>query len=86
MRTRSAQGRLSAFGVGLIALVLIAVGTFLAFSKDIPFTTFYELEARFDNAPPIQKGQAVRIAGVDVGRVSGVESLGGESSAVTVTL
>jgi phospholipid/cholesterol/gamma-HCH transport system substrate-binding protein len=86
MRTRSAQGRLSAFGVGLIALVLIAVGTFLAFSKDIPLTTSYELEARFDNAPPIQKGQAVRIAGVDVGRVSGVESVGGESPAVTVTL
>ena len=63
----------------LIALLLIAVATFLAFSKDIPFTTPYQLKARFENAPPIQKGQAVRIAGVDVGRVSGVESVGGDS-------
>jgi phospholipid/cholesterol/gamma-HCH transport system substrate-binding protein len=86
MRTRRAPGRLGAFGVGLIALLLIAVATFLAFSKDIPFTTPYQLKARFENAPPIQKGQAVRIAGVDVGRVSGVESVGGDSPAVTVTM
>ena len=86
MRARRPPGRLSAFGVGLIALLLIAVATFLAFSKDIPFTTPYQLKARFENAPPIQKGQAVRIAGVDVGRVSGVDSVGGDSPAVTVTM
>ena len=86
MRTSRAPGRVSALGVGLIALLLIAVATFLAFSKDIPFTTPYQLKARFENAPPIQKGQAVRIAGVDVGRVSGVESVGGDSPAVTVTM
>jgi phospholipid/cholesterol/gamma-HCH transport system substrate-binding protein len=86
MRARRPPGRLSAFGVGLIALLLIAVATFLAFSKDIPFTTPYQLKARFENAPPIQKGQAVRIAGVDVGRVSGVDPVGGDSPAVTVTM
>ena len=86
MRTFRAPGRLSAFQIGLIAVALIAIAVFLAFSKDIPFTKPYELKARFENAPPIQMGQAVRIAGVDVGRVSGVESVGGGSPAVTVTM
>ena len=84
MRTRG--GGLSTFRVGLIALVLIVILTFLAFSKDIPFTKPYELKARFENAPPIHKGQPVRIAGVDVGKVSGVEPVGGDSPAITVTM
>jgi phospholipid/cholesterol/gamma-HCH transport system substrate-binding protein len=79
-------GRLTAFQVGLIALVVIAIATFLAFTKDIPFTKPYELKATFENAPPIQKNQAVRIAGVDVGKVSEVEPVGGDSPAVTVTM
>jgi phospholipid/cholesterol/gamma-HCH transport system substrate-binding protein len=79
-------GRLTAFQVGLIALVLIAIATFLAFTKDVPFTQPFELKARFQNSPPIQKGQAVRVAGVDVGKVSAVEPVGGDSPAVTVTM
>lgn len=84
MRARDAG--MTPFRVGLIALVLLAILTFLAFTKDIPFTKPYELKARFENAPPINKGQAVRIAGVDVGRVSAVEPVGGESPAITVTM
>jgi phospholipid/cholesterol/gamma-HCH transport system substrate-binding protein len=79
-------GRFTPFQAGLIALLLIVIVTFLAFSKDIPFTKPYELKARFENAPPIQKGQAVRIAGVDVGKVSKVEPVGGDSPAITVTM
>jgi phospholipid/cholesterol/gamma-HCH transport system substrate-binding protein len=83
MRT---AGRFSKFQVGLVALVVIAIVTFLAFTKDIPFTKPYELKARFTNAPPIQKGQAVRIAGVEVGRVSKIEPVSGDSPAITVTM
>jgi ABC-type transporter Mla subunit MlaD len=79
-------GRFSPYQVGLIAIVLIVIVTYLAFSKDIPFTKPYELKARFENAPPIHKGQAVRIAGVDVGKVSGVEPVGGDSPAITVSM
>jgi phospholipid/cholesterol/gamma-HCH transport system substrate-binding protein len=86
VRTLRHQGRFTAFQVGLIAVVLIVIGTFLAFTKDIPFTKPFELKARFENSPPIQKGQAVRIAGVDVGKVSAVEPVGGDSPAVTVTM
>ena len=85
MRRAVRRERFSAFQVGLIAIVVIVVAVFLAFAKDIPFTQPYQLKAVFENAPPIQKGQAV-IAGVDVGKVSGVEALGGDSPAVEVTM
>src|SRR5215211_6813724 len=83
---RVAQSRISAFQAGLIALVVILIATFFAFTKDIPFTRPFELKATFENSPPIQKNQAVRIAGVDVGKVSGVEPVGGDSPAVVVTM
>ncbi|MET0836125.1 MAG: MlaD family protein, partial [Thermoleophilaceae bacterium] len=86
MRRGGKRERFTAFQVGLIALVLIAIGTYLGVTKDIPFTRPYELKAAFENAPPIQRNQAVRIAGVDVGKVAKVESAGGDSGAVLVTM
>jgi phospholipid/cholesterol/gamma-HCH transport system substrate-binding protein len=86
VRALRGRGRLTALQVGVIALLVIAIASFLAFTKDIPFTKPFQLKARFENAPPVQKGQAVRIAGVDVGRVSAVEPVGGDSPAVTVTM
>jgi phospholipid/cholesterol/gamma-HCH transport system substrate-binding protein len=78
--------RVTAFQAGLIALAVIAVLTYLGFSKDIPFTRPFQLEAVFQNAPPIQSGTAVRIAGVNVGKVAKVESLGGDSPGVKVVM
>jgi phospholipid/cholesterol/gamma-HCH transport system substrate-binding protein len=83
---RRGTGRFTPFKVGLIALIVILIGTYLGASKDIPFTRPYQLKAVFENAPPIHKGQAVRIAGVDVGKVSAVEPVGGDSPAVVVTM
>ena len=80
------ESRFSAFQAGLIALIVILVAVFFAFTKDIPFTKPYELKATFENAPPIQKNQAVRIAGVNVGKVSEVKPVGGDSPAVVVTM
>jgi phospholipid/cholesterol/gamma-HCH transport system substrate-binding protein len=83
---RGHGSRFTPFQAGLIALVLIVIGTFLGASKDIPFTRPFQLKAVFENAPPIHKGQAVRIAGVDVGKISAVEPVGGDSPAVVVTM
>jgi ABC-type transporter Mla subunit MlaD len=83
---RSHQSRLTPYQAGLIALVVIVVAVFLGASKDIPFTRPFQLKAVFENAPPIHTGQAVRIAGVDVGKVSAVEPKGGDSPAVVVTM
>jgi virulence factor Mce-like protein len=86
MRRGGHSSRFTAFQAGLIALIVIVVGAWLGFSKDIPFTTPFQLKAVFENAPPINEGQAVRIAGVDVGQVSKVEPAGGDSPAVVVTM
>ena len=86
MRTARHGGRLTAFQVGLIGLVLVVVLGYLAFSKDIPFTRPFEVSAVFENAPPVRQGTAVRVAGVDVGKVSAVEPIGGDSPGVRVTM
>jgi phospholipid/cholesterol/gamma-HCH transport system substrate-binding protein len=86
MRRAGRGGRFSALQVGLIAVVVLVICVFLAFTKDIPFTSPFQVSAVFENAPPIQKGTAVRIAGVTVGKVSGVEAVGGDSPAVKVTM
>jgi len=79
-------GRPTAFQAGLIALVAIVVLTYLGFAKDIPFTRPFEVSAVFENAPPIRQGTEVRIAGVNVGKVSGVEAVGEDSPAVKVSM
>ena len=68
MRSR---GRLSTFQAGLVAIVLLVIGVYLGFTKDIPFTKPFQMSAVFENAPPIQRGTAVRIAGR--GRGQGLE-------------
>ncbi len=59
MRRGGKRERFTAFQVGMIALVVLVIATFLAVTKDIPFTRPYELKAAFTNAPPIQRNQAV---------------------------
>ena len=86
MRRAHHGRRLSAFQAGLIGLVLILILTYLGFTKDIPFTRPFQLEAVFENAPPIQTNTAVRVAGVNVGKVSKVEPLGGDSPGVRVVM
>jgi phospholipid/cholesterol/gamma-HCH transport system substrate-binding protein len=68
--------------IGLIALAIILVLTFLGFTKDIPFTTPFEVKATFETANSIRAGAPVRIAGVNVGKVAKVEP--GEDTATSV--
>ncbi len=86
MRSPRHAPRLTAFQAGLIGLVLLVVLAYLGFSKDIPFTRPYELSAVFENSPPVRVGTAVRVAGVDVGKVSAVEPIGADSPGVRVTM
>ncbi len=77
----------SPVAIGLIALVIIVVGTFLGFTKDIPFTTPFEVKATFQSANSIRAGSPVRIAGVNVGKVAKVEAAeGGNTSVVTLQI
>ncbi len=59
----------SAVVVGLIAVALVSMGTYLGFTKDIPFTKGYRVNAVFESATSIRPNSPVRIAGVNVGKV-----------------
>jgi phospholipid/cholesterol/gamma-HCH transport system substrate-binding protein len=70
---RSFRNGGSPFRAGIVALVLIAIGTYFAFAKDFPFTRGYQIKAVFENSNLVQPRSPVRIAGVDVGKVVKVE-------------
>src|SRR4051812_14140892 len=82
---RRAQKGMSPFAAGLLLVVVVVVGSYLLFSKDIPFTKPYEVKAVFQNVPQLRPKSPVRIAGVEVGKVSKIETESG-SDATTVTL
>ncbi len=65
---------MSRFTAGLIAIVVIAVASFFGFTKANPFASPYELQAVFKDANNLKPGSPVRIAGVEVGKVKGVEA------------
>jgi ABC-type transporter Mla subunit MlaD len=62
----------SPFQAGLIALVVIAIGTYFAFAKALPFRHHYEVRFVAQNANLLQPRSVVRIAGIDVGQVETV--------------
>ena len=66
--------------------MVVVVGTYLGASKDIPFTKPYELKAVFTNANNIKPKSPVRIAGVEVGKVSKIERRGEDSTDAVVTM
>ena len=59
--------------VGLLVLVAVAIGSYLGFTKDIPFTKGFRVKAVVQNATSIRNNSPVRIAGVQVGKVKAVE-------------
>ena len=80
------QGRMTSVQAGVLALVIIVVLAFFSFTKDVPFTKPFELKATFANAQNIGLDSPVRIAGVEVGKVSKVEPAGEGSEASVVTM
>ena len=72
--------------VGIAVIVLMILGLYLAFTKHIPFTgPGYEVSATFENSANIRTDSPVRIAGVNVGKVTSV-SREGNASQVTFTV
>ena len=77
---------MSPFTAGLIAVVLIAAGTFFGFTKTNPFANPYEISAAFETANNLKPNSPVRIAGVDVGKVKTVKALEGGGAVVRMEL
>jgi phospholipid/cholesterol/gamma-HCH transport system substrate-binding protein len=74
-RKRKRRNGMSKFTAGLIGIVVVIVVSYLAYTKFAnPFAHQYTVHATFANANGVQPGSLVRIAGVNVGTVTGVNS------------
>jgi virulence factor Mce-like protein len=73
---------MSPFGAGVILIVVVVAGVYFGFTKHIPFTHGFRLNGVFSSAVSIRKNSPVRIAGVDVGKVSGVRRAGDANASI----
>ncbi len=80
------RGGISPLKAGLIALVVIVIGTYLGFTKKIPFRGHFEIKAAFASSNNIKPNSPVRIAGVEVGRVASVMPTSPGASSATVVM
>jgi phospholipid/cholesterol/gamma-HCH transport system substrate-binding protein len=85
MRRKQRKG-LPPFVTGLLTLVVLCVGSYLGFTKSIPFRHHYTLQAVFPSANNIRPGSPVRIAGVNVGKVTKVGHFEEGKQAALVTM
>jgi phospholipid/cholesterol/gamma-HCH transport system substrate-binding protein len=76
-------GKANPTRIGIVVIVITLVVVFFGFTKHIPFKHGYRLHAVFSSAVNVRKSSPVRIAGVDVGKVS---SISREGRAGVVTL
>ncbi len=89
MKRRRRGSARSDFQVGLITLAVIAVAVYLGFSKGhLPFgEQHFEVDATFSTAASqLTKGSPVRIAGVNVGKVSRMRRGPGGTAIATLRL
>jgi len=68
--------------VGVLAAIVIVVITYFGFTKAVPFTHGFRLNAVFTSANSIRPASPVRIAGVNVGKVTEVKREPGTNAAV----
>ena len=77
---------MSRFWAGLVALVALAAFSLGAWFKWNPFADPYVVRADFDDTSNVSKRSPVRIAGIEVGKVTGVEALKSGGGRVTMEL
>jgi len=77
---------MSTFKAGIIAITTLVLLTYFGFSKTNPFANPYELHATFRNVQNLKPRSPVRIAGVEVGKVTKVEPKGEGAANVTMEL
>ena len=77
---------LSFFKTGILAVILILILSYFAYTKELPWSSpGYTATATFSDATTLRKTAPVRIAGVNVGKVTDVQAEG-EDAKVTFTV
>jgi phospholipid/cholesterol/gamma-HCH transport system substrate-binding protein len=72
----SQLGRASPVRFAVVMIIVIIVGVYFGFTKHVPFKHGYRLNAQFATAVNIHAKSPVRIAGVDVGKVTKIKREG----------
>ena len=87
-RRRKRRNGMSAFKVGVIGIIFLILLTYGGFTKFAnPFASPFTVHAVFPNANSLRPDSLVRIAGVNVGKVSGISPMKGSQAAnVTMTI
>jgi len=80
------RARLTSVQWGVLALMAIAVLTYFGFAKQNPFTHQFELKAMFETTSSLQPGSPVRMAGIEVGKVTGIDAASDDSTVAEVTM
>ncbi len=84
---RRAKPRVSRFRAGAIGIIAVVLLTYLCYTKFAnPLADHFTVHATFQNANGLQIDSPVRIAGVNVGKVTGVNAIGGSKQAADVTM
>jgi phospholipid/cholesterol/gamma-HCH transport system substrate-binding protein len=87
VKVRRLQSKISPLRAGILALILIVVATYLAFSKQLPWEQPFEFKAVFQTSNNLRLDSPVRIAGVNVGKVTDVKREdGGQLVQVTMQM
>lgn len=85
-RRRKRREGISTFKAGLIGIIVLVLLTYGGFTKFAnPFASHFTVHADFANSNSLVPGSPVRIAGVDVGTVTGISPISG-SQAADVTM
>lgn len=83
---RRRRNRLSPFAAGLLAIVLIGTASTVGWFRLNPFSHTYEMQAEFSQVANVGQRSPVRIAGVEVGKVTKVTARPGGGGRVTMQL
>lgn len=70
------QKRSNPVRFGIVFVIVLAIVVYFGFTKHIPFKHGYRLNAAFNSAVNIAPKSPVRIAGVNIGKVSAVRRVG----------
>ena len=77
---------MSVFKAGVLTITVLVLLAYFGFSKANPFSNPYELRAMFRDVQNLKTRSPVRIAGVEVGKVTKVEPKGDGAAQVTMQL
>jgi virulence factor Mce-like protein len=78
---RRSERRVPNWVLGITAIVVAIGAVLFAFVGELPFSKGYEIHAVFPRVQGLNPDSPVRVAGVDVGEVTAVESVDGFSTA-----